>query len=312
MLRRGWIQLSRYGLEVNETGEVREMCKPPVLPAPSARVTAPMPQLNPALLDTVPQQSLANTGSELLDDDQAWEAAMARAKAQAEGEIAMADTDQIAAIEAPVADTDQIAAIKAPVADTDQIAAIAPAMATIAKVSQDEEGDEQDWETLIAAANQRAAEDGLPKLADFVAPPILGAQVEQDATPANDDMPAGQVISIHHKRLSAPPAEARVPSPVDVDANWGTLQADAEAAARSEEARKERAMREIRRLQRTPASSGLGAPPRRRVAAGTKHGSVMPPIPTSAMRRPAPVAQDIAEIGESTLVEIPRITQRFS
>ncbi len=299
MLRRGWIQLSRYGLEVSETGEVREMCKPPVLPAPSARVTAPMPQLNPALLDTVPQQSLANTGSELLDDDQAWEAAMARAKAQAEGEIAMADTDQIAAIEAPVA-------------DTDQIAAIAPAMATIAEVSQGEEGEEQDWEALIAAANQRAAEDGLPKLTDFVAPPILGAQVEQDATPANDDMPAGQVISIHHKRLSAPPAEARVPSPVDVDANWGTLQADAEAAARSEEARKERAMREIRRLQRTPASSGLGAPPRRRVAAGTKHGSVMPPIPTSAMRRPAPVAQDIAEIGESTLVEIPRITQRFS
>jgi len=347
MLRCGWIQLSRYGLEMSETGQLRGpsigAALPPQDQSPPMQLQMPqqpvafvhredLPKLNPALLDTEPQlSSLPNTTQAAApttpqaqvpavlpavetaedEDERAWQEAMARAKAASDSEFAVADTDQVPAIvtQTPVSET----------LASETLVQI-PTMPTETEA-------EEDWDALIAAANQRAADDGLPALSDFVtAPathvPAMGAQVEQDATPANDDMPANLVTSIHRRRLAAPSPQVQVAQPIAEEEDWATLKADAEAKARSEKVRKERAMREIRRLQRKPMTTGLGAPPRRRLAAGTKNGAraAAPPIPTAIplRQRPAATSQSSATqssamaVGDSTQVDLPRITQRFS
>lgn len=353
MLRCGWIQLSRYGLEMSETGQLRgpsigaafpsqDQSPPMQLQMPQQPVAfvhrEDLPKLNPALLDTEPQlSSLPNTAQAAApttpqaqmpaslpavetaedEDERAWQEAMARAKAASDSEFAVADTDQVPAI-----------VTQTPVSETlaSETLVHIPTMPAEAEAEA-----EEDWDALIAAANQRAADDGLPALSDFVtAPathvPAMGAQVEQDATPANDDMPANLVTSIHHRRLAAPSPQMQVAQPIAEEEDWAALKADAEAKARSEKVRKERAMREIRRLQRKPMTTGLGAPPRRRLAAGTKNGAraAAPPIPTAIPLRQRPAAtsqssttgsatqRSAMAVGDSTQVDLPRITQRFS
>ncbi len=247
--------------------------------APEAIPPQPaLPPPQPDLADTTPQ--IAHPVEAADEDERAWQEALARAKAQAD--LAMADTGRVSPI-APAARKE----------------------------------DEDDWEVRIAAANKRAEEDTLPERTGFV-PPMLGAQVEQDATAANDDLPADLVTSIHHRRLSAPkavltalPVAVADIAPRCEEEDWAQRKADAEAKARTERARKERAMREIRRLQTKPLSRGLGAPPRRRVAAGTEHGSAPVPAPLRITRR-ATAIEDTCEEAESTRAELPRVTQRFS
>ena len=335
MLRCGWIQLSRYGLEMSETGQLRgvhsigapamQLQSPPMHLEPVELAHRNDLPLNPALLDTEPQLSaLPNAASaappttplarvhaaspavETTEDEEerAWQEAMARAKAASDSEFAGADTDRVPAMaQETMVQVPHRQAEAEPQADADAYADA-----------------EEDWEALIAAANKRAADDDQPALNDFVATPAASlppmcAQVEQDATPANDDMPANLVTSIHHRRLAAPSPHMLVAQPTADEEDWAMLKADAEAKARSEKARKERAMREIRRLQRKPMTTGLGAPPRRRLAAGTKNGAraAAPPIPTATPIRKLPAApQDSVSVGDSTQVDLPRITQRFS
>ncbi len=316
MFRRGWIQLSRYGLRVDEHGVLHGL--PPagqaLLPKAAARVplALPAPALSPAPpvkpRRSLPTQAVAAPPQPVdvaVDDDQVWQAAVARAKAQEESQLAMADTAKPAT-----------AVLVAPCAERDP-----DTIMDASEPSRDD--DDENWEALIAAANQRAESCGeamsqTPELAReeatviVSAPAVVGAQVEQGTIPANDDKPAHLVTSIHHKRLVPPSVAVGISKPASEEENWNMLRADAENKAQAEAQRKLRAMREVQRPQNNSYAPTAGAN-RRRLASGTRNVPHASPVVASAHasgKRTLP--DDQQTVDESTKVDMPRTARSFS
>ena len=312
---------------------------PPPLPAPRARqaVAATAPASPPPAVAQAPKgpatqpASAASADSLSEEEEWAWQAAVAKAKAESETASQVAqmptDTDDEAT---GFADTEKLpsTAVKQspPPAKDEPDARDTQVAAEVA------ESDGEDWEVLVAAARSREERaepsshhnssyddtkiDALPKVPDFAA-----AQVTQGDLPANDDLPADAVTSIHALKLRSMAAPQTPASASSEDDEWTAMRSQIEAREREENARKMRAMREIQRLQGRASLGGLrpnrpAAPPhRKRMAAGTLPAPARrPALSTSTVPtlRPSTAAAPADASGHDTKIDLPRVTERLS
>lgn len=242
-------------------------------------------------------------------DENAWLAAVAKAKAQSEAEAAPeantleADTEQDHACaepqaESPAGEEDWDALMRAALQRADaEVADTAP--------SAPAPEAEEDWDALMQAALDRAEDKPLPEPSPPAEEPQVdaaAAQVEQGSRPANDDRPAVKLVSVPAKQEEE-----------EGEGEWQKLRAQVEARENAETERKMRAMREIRRLRGSRGRTRNGRPPgvpRPRLAAGTT------PPPRKANEQPAMVIAPAPVVAPAPRVEVPasplpRITKRL-
>jgi hypothetical protein len=251
-------------------------------------------------------------------DEKAWKAAVARAKAQSEAEEAETQKDHQTAAPQEAAAQEAASEEAAPEEDWDALmeAARLRAEADVADTQPDAEApsEEEDWDALMLAARQRAETKETPVPDPLPPPPVAeqeidaaAAQVEQGTKPANDDRPKVKLVSVPSMQDS------------DEEEEWKKLRAEVEARDKAEAARKQRAMREIRRLRGNRGKTRNGRPPgvpaKRRLAAGT----TPPPRKattqgqTPLVMAPGPVKAPTPKVSvpAASSATLPRITKRL-